>query len=175
MGEGTGMLSMKPETKEYAKSVTKEGAKRGALRSLTKTVGRGLSEFIVKKGGGGSSKKDVASATKILAAFFETEEGRAVISVLAARGVPIIAEKLGKGEIGQEIARELDTEAVSVVTEKVTDMATTLASLGLGEISTIFNKFEDDPVDVSPKVLSGSTVEPVPGAAVREEELVGRR
>lgn len=171
MGEGT-MLSMKTETKEYAKAVTKEGAKRGALRSLTKTVGRGLSEFIVKKGGGGSSKKDAASATKILAAFFETEEGRAVISVLAARGVPIIAEKLGKGAIGEEIARELDTEAVSVVTEKVTDMATMLAQLGMGEIATIFSKFEDDPVDVSPKALPVSTVEPVPGMA-REEELAG--
>lgn len=172
MGEGTGMLSMKPETKEYARSVTKEGAKRGALRSLTKTVGRGLSEFIVKKGGGGSSKKDAASATKILAAFFETEEGRAVISVLAARGVPILAEKLGKGAIGEEIARELDTEAVSVVTEKVTDMATMLAQLGMGEVATIFSKFEDDPVDVSPKALPVSTVEPVPGMT-REEELVG--
>lgn len=171
MGEGT-MLSMKTETKEYAKAVTKEGAKRGALRSLTKTVGRGLSEFIVKKGGGGSSKKDAASATRILAAFFETEEGRAVISVLAARGVPIIAEKLGKGAIGEEIARELDTEAISVVTEKVTDMATMLAQLGMGEIGTLFNKFEDDPVDVSPKALPVSTVEPVPGMA-REEELAG--
>ena len=172
MGEGTGMLSMKPETKEYARSVTKEGAKRGALRSLTKTVGKGLSEFIVKKGGGGSSKKDAASATKILAAFFETEEGRAVISVLAARGVPIIAEKLGKGSIGEEIARELDTEAVSVVTEKVTDMATMLAQLGMSEIGTLFNKFEDDPVDVSPKALPTAIVEPMPDMT-REEELVG--
>lgn len=171
MGEGT-MLSMKTETKEYAKAVTKEGAKRGALRSLTKTVGRGLSEFIVKKGGGGSSKKDAASATRILAAFFETEEGRAVISVLAARGVPYVAEKLGKASVGAEIARELDTEAISVVTEKVTDMATMLAQLGMGEIGTLFNKFEDDPVDVSPKALPVSTVEPVPGMA-REEELAG--
>lgn len=172
MGEGFTMI--KPETKEYVGSIAKDGGKRGALRSLTKTVGRSLSEFIVKQGGAGSSKKEVASATRIIANFFETDEGRAVIATLAARGVPYVAEKLGKAGVGAEIARELDTEAFSVVAEKATDAATMLAQLGLGELTNLFSKFEET-VDVSPKALSGSTVEPVPGAAVREEELVGRR
>ncbi len=170
MGEGRTML--KPETKAYVGGIAKDGGKRGALRSLTKTVGRSLSEIIVKKGGGGSSKKEVASATRIIATFFETDEGRAVIATLAARGVPYIAEKMGKAEVGAEIARELDTEAFSVVAEKATDAATMLAQLGLGELTNLFSKFEET-VDVTPKALSGSTVEPVPGASVREEELVG--
>jgi hypothetical protein len=170
MGEGRTML--KPETKAYVGGIAKDGGKRGALRSLTKTVGRSLSEIIVKKGGGGSSKKEVASATRIIATFFETDEGRAVIATLAARGVPYIAEKMGKAEVGAVIARELDTEAFSVVAEKATDAATMLAQLGLGELTNLFSKFEET-VDVSPKALSGSTVEPVPGAAVREEEMAG--
>jgi hypothetical protein len=145
-----GVGGMNLNISEDAKDTLRQGARRGTIKAATRKAADHIAEAVAGQTSG-KSKRELAAYKQHVAEFLKTEWGQAAVSAIAGQALPLIAERLGKGEAVKSLAKELNIQGVEIVTEQVAGAAFDLASMGVTHlIDTLKNVVEQDEVNVTP-------------------------